>query len=62
MKETMISQSNHVVVLCDSTKLGRESNVQFAKLSDIDVVVSDRNVPPDFTSKLHSYDTSMVIP
>ena len=62
VKETMISQSNHVVVLCDSTKLGRESNVQFARLSDIDVVVSDRNVPPDFTSKLHSYDTSMVIP
>ena len=62
VKETMISQSNHVVVLCDSTKLGRESNVQFAKLSDIDVVVSDRNVPPDFTSKLHPYDTSMVIP
>ena len=57
-----LSQSNHVVVLCDSTKLGRESNVQFAKLSDIDVVVSDRNVPPDFTSKLHPYDTSMVIP
>lgn len=62
VKETMIAQSNCVVVLCDSTKLGRESTIRFAELSAIDVVVSDRNAPDDFTSKLRSYQTSMVIP
>lgn len=62
IKSLMIKQAKYSVVLCDSTKINRESAVSFAGLSEIDTVVSDRQAPEDFSQKLCPFNTRMVIP
>ena len=40
-KKSMIAIANKVILLCDSSKIGRVSFVQFATLKDIDTIVTD---------------------
>lgn len=40
-KKLMISMASSVVVVCDSSKLGRDSFAQFATLDQIDTVITD---------------------
>ena len=40
-KKLMISIANKIIFLCDSSKLGKASFVQFATVEEIDTVVSD---------------------
>jgi len=40
-KETVIQHSSKVVVLCDSTKIGKTSFVKFGSMDDIDVLITD---------------------
>jgi DeoR family fructose operon transcriptional repressor len=41
-KKAMIAISRKIVLLCDSSKIGRESFVRFAELERIDVLVTER--------------------
>lgn len=41
VKRAMVRTANHVVVLADSSKIGREHLVSFARLDNIDVLVTD---------------------
>jgi DeoR family fructose operon transcriptional repressor len=43
-KRAMVRAARRVVVLADSTKIGRDHNVRFARLADIDVLVTDDGV------------------
>jgi DeoR family fructose operon transcriptional repressor len=40
-KRAMVASAHRVVVLVDSSKIGREHTVRFAELADVDVVVTD---------------------
>lgn len=44
MKQAMVKAAEKVIVLADSRKLGAETTVSFAALSDIDVVITDQGV------------------
>lgn len=44
VKRAMVASANHVVVLADSSKLGREHLVSFARLDSIDVIVTDNEI------------------
>lgn len=44
VKRAMVATANHVVVLADSSKIGREHLVSFARLNNIDVVVTDAEI------------------
>ncbi|MFB9278410.1 DeoR/GlpR family DNA-binding transcription regulator [Cohnella cellulosilytica] len=44
IKKTMVQIATQVIVLCDSSKIGKNSFVQFAPPSDIDALVTDDNV------------------
>ena len=48
VKRQIIKQARKIVVLCDQTKFHRRMPFTFAKLEDIDVVVSDTILPEDF--------------
>jgi DeoR/GlpR family transcriptional regulator of sugar metabolism len=52
VKRIYISRSTRKVVLCDSSKIGRMSLVQVAKLDDIDVLVTDREPSRDIMNSL----------
>jgi len=41
MKRTLISIANRVILLADSSKIGRSSFVQFADLEEIDYLVTE---------------------
>ncbi|WP_324649846.1 DeoR/GlpR family DNA-binding transcription regulator [Georgenia sp. H159] len=41
VKEALVRAARRVVVLADSTKVGRDTTVSFAELGDVDVLVTD---------------------
>jgi DeoR family fructose operon transcriptional repressor len=43
-KRAMVRAGRRVVVLADSSKLGRENTVRFAELDDVDVLVTDPGI------------------
>lgn len=52
IKRAMVTHANHVVVLADSSKIGRDNLVSFAALSDIDVLVTDNGIDPAEAAEL----------
>jgi DeoR family fructose operon transcriptional repressor len=41
-KRALVNAARRVIVVADSTKIGRESAVRFASLDQVDVLVTDR--------------------
>ena len=48
LKQTVINRAQKTVVLMDSTKVGKNSTFTFGSLKDVDVVISDGNLPEVF--------------
>lgn len=48
LKRTVLSRSEQVVVLMDSSKLGRKSSFTICGLPDVDIIISDGSLPVDF--------------
>lgn len=51
LKQTAIRQSAQVIVLMDSSKLETKRSFRICGLSDIDVIVSDGQLPQDFLAE-----------
>lgn len=60
LKAAAIRQSHQVVVLMDSSKVGVKSSFCFGTLSDVDVIVSDGNLPKDFLEQCRRYDVTVL--
>jgi DeoR family transcriptional regulator, fructose operon transcriptional repressor len=60
-KSALIASAQQVVVLCDSSKIGTDRTMQFAKLSDIDVLVTDRQITDEQRAEIESADVEVVI-
>ena len=52
VKRAMVRAGQRVVVLADSSKLGREHLVRFAPLEDVDVLVTDGGADPAVVERL----------
>ncbi len=61
VKRAMITNARKVVVLCDSTKFGRDFLVSFANITDIDVIVTDEAIPNGYARELRSRGVEVVI-
>ena len=61
VKRAMITNARKVVVMADSTKLGRDFLVSFAALEDLDVVITDKSAPDQFISDLQEHGIEVVI-
>jgi DeoR family fructose operon transcriptional repressor len=57
----MVRAGQRVVVLADSSKLGREHLVRFASLDDVDVVVTDGGAEPAVLDHLESSGVEVVV-
>lgn len=51
LKQTAIRQSDQVVVLMDSSKIGVKSSFGICGFADIDIVISDGKLPEDFLAE-----------
>ncbi len=60
-KRAMIAAAHKVVVLADSSKLGRENTVRFADLDDIDVLVTDGGISERDLVSLGASDVEVVV-
>lgn len=53
LKKAMISTASEVIVLCDSSKFGKISFAQFAELTDIDILITDSQLPESAQKELY---------
>jgi DeoR family fructose operon transcriptional repressor len=61
VKRAMVRAGQRVVVLADSTKLGREHLVRFAAVEDVDVLVSDDGADPDLVAELEQRGVEVLL-
>jgi DeoR family transcriptional regulator, fructose operon transcriptional repressor len=60
-KRAMARAAQRVVVLADSSKLGREHLVRFAALDDVDVLVTDGEADPGIVAELESLGIEVLV-
>jgi DeoR family fructose operon transcriptional repressor len=57
----MVRAGQRVVVLADSSKLGREHLVRFAAVEDVDVLVTDSGADPGVVAELEKAGIEVVL-
>ncbi|MBF6166490.1 DeoR/GlpR transcriptional regulator [Streptomyces gardneri] len=60
VKRAMVASAHRVVVVADSTKVGREDLVRFAEVEDVDALVTDTGVPDSVRSELSASGLEVV--
>ena len=53
-------QSDKLIVLADSSKLGKRSNFIFTPLSEVDVLITDSNADPDIIRQFEAQDVEVI--
>lgn len=59
VKKAMLKSATERIVLCDSSKIGKISFVEFAKLQDIDKLITDSNVSSEVRRYLDEQQDSI---
>lgn len=57
----MVRCANYVVVVADSSKIGHEDFVSFARLEDVDALVTDDEIGDDARAEITSAGIEVVI-
>ena len=60
-KRAMVRASQRVIVLGDSSKLGREHLVRFAAIEDVDVLVTDGEADPGLVAELETMGIEVLV-
>jgi len=61
IKERLVDFAGEVILLLDSTKLGKASFAKFADLKDIDLIITDKDAPKDIVSDIIKIGVSVEI-
>jgi DeoR family fructose operon transcriptional repressor len=61
VKRAMIGCANFVVVVADSSKIGREEFVSFAPIDRVDVLVTDSEITPEDRAALTEHGVDVVV-
>jgi DeoR family fructose operon transcriptional repressor len=60
-KRGMVRAAQRVIVLADSTKLGREHLMRFAAVEDVDVLVTDGEADPGLVAELETMGIEVLV-
>jgi DeoR family ulaG and ulaABCDEF operon transcriptional repressor len=60
-EQKLRKQADNLIVLADSSKLGKRSNFIFCPLSDVNVLITDSNADPDIVRQFEAQDIEVVI-
>jgi DeoR family fructose operon transcriptional repressor len=60
-KRAMVGAAQRVIVLADSSKIGREHLVRFAGLDDVDVLVTDDDADPAVLAELETLGIEVLV-
>ncbi|WP_301553225.1 DeoR/GlpR family DNA-binding transcription regulator [Guptibacillus hwajinpoensis] len=61
VKRKMIEQSNYVIALADSSKFGRSEFFRFAKLEDVDLIITDKTPDQHVEQMLDAHHVKLII-
>ena len=61
VKRAMVRSARQVVALVDSSKIGQEHLVSFVSLDDVDLLVTDVELPPALTAQLATTETEVLV-
>ncbi len=61
LKRAMINAARRVVVLVDYTKFGNDQFIRFAEWSDIDVLITNREIDPTMLADIEATGTTVVL-
>ena len=61
VKRAMVACANFVVVVADSSKIGREEFVSFAPIDRVDVLVTDSEITPEDRAELTKHGVDVVV-
>ncbi len=61
VKRAMIASANYVVVVADSSKIGREDFVSFAPISKVDTLITDSEISAAYRSQLAERGVEVVV-
>ncbi len=61
LKSRMIVQASKVIALLDHTKIGVTSTTQFARVEDIDVVITDSQTPEDKVEEIRAAGIEVIV-
>jgi DeoR family fructose operon transcriptional repressor len=60
VKRAMVAGSRRVVVLCDHSKIGTDHFAQFARLDDVDTVITDSALDDETTAEIEAAGPTVV--
>lgn len=60
LKQTVLNRAEHVAVLLDSSKIDRRSTFRICGLDEVDTVISDGRLPPEFLSACENADVKVL--
>ncbi len=55
IKKHVVSKASKVVMLMDSSKIGKSMPFSFAKISDVNIVITDEKAPDEFLNEIKKY-------
>ncbi|WP_020618060.1 DeoR/GlpR family DNA-binding transcription regulator [Paenibacillus daejeonensis] len=61
LKKMMVQVATQTFVLCDSSKLGKNSFVQFAAPEQIDLLITDSRITPEQSAELNEADIELTL-
>jgi DeoR/GlpR family transcriptional regulator of sugar metabolism len=57
----LVNRCKQVIAVVDATKWGRVGLASFARLADVDVVITDHNARPDLVEQARSAGVEVVL-
>lgn len=61
IEEKMVEISDEVIILADSTKLGRKSFTKYADISSVSILITDSKAPMEYIEKIQSKGVEVII-
>ena len=61
IKKGMISISDRLIMLCDSSKIGKNSFMNFAAFDDFDTLITDKNIPDEAKEQFELIGLDVII-
>ncbi|MBF9030434.1 DeoR family transcriptional regulator [Rhodobacterales bacterium HKCCE3408] len=61
VSQTIISRARKTFLVADSTKFNRTAPVRIASLADLDIFVTDRNLPPDLAERCRAWGVQVLV-
>ena len=60
LKKSVMDQAEQTIVLMDSSKVGVKNTYSICELRDVDIIVSDDNLPEEFKEECRKYGVQII--